>query len=475
MKSSTPQQTKKNGIPQTITTRMAPSPTGPFHVGGVRTALYNYLFARKHGGCFVLRIEDTDRERSKTEFELQIKEVFSWLGIEYDDYVRQSERSSLYKKHIEQLISSNRAYISEEKPSDEDIAEAEKIGKKLRNSVIRLRNPGKIVTFTDEILGSISVDTADLGDFIIARDITEPVYHFAVVVDDFNMTITHVIRAQEHLSNTPRQILIHEALNIEHPIYAHIPFILAPDGKKKLSKRDGDVTVLDYREKGYLPEALINYLAFIGWNPGGEKELYNLSELVEAFDLSRVQKGGGAFNIDKLRDVNKTYIQKLSSEDFFQHAEKFLTPLLELPGYSDARLAKIIPLIRERICAFGDISTDIETGEYVYFFDTKENLNYSASDLIWKTSTQESTAHHMHKAIQLFMSLSENLWSSETIKDTVWEYAESVGKGDVLWPLRYALTGKAKSPDPFTCADILGKEETIQRLQKALHVLQSNS
>src|SRR3989344_840306 len=228
-----------------VIVRFPPSPTGPLHVGGARTALFNYLFAKQNGGQIFLRIEDTDRERSKPEFEQNIIESLTWLGLEFDNAqpIRQSERSAIYRAALEKLISNNTAYVSRE--------EIEKKDK--RGEVISLRNLGKVITFTDLIRGEISFDTTELGDFVMAKSLDEPLYHFAVVVDDWRMNISHVIRGEDHISNTPRQILIQEALGAPRPIYAHIPLILAPD-RSKLSKRHGAVSVTEYRDQGYLPE-----------------------------------------------------------------------------------------------------------------------------------------------------------------------------------------------------------------------------
>ena len=260
---------------QKVITRFAPSPTGKFHVGGIRSALYNYLYARKHNGKFILRCEDTDPARSKKEYEDYFINVFKWLGLEYDEFFRQSERTEIYKKYLHKLLEEDKIYISKEEIKEEG----------QRSEVIRFRNPNKIVTFHDEVLGDLSFNTTELGDFIIARNIESPLYHFTVVVDDFEMNITHIIRGQEHVSNTPRQILIQEAIGAPRPIYAHGSVILNEE-RAKLSKRDPLVRPsLEYKDEGYLPEGLLNFMAFLGWNPGGEKEIYTLKKLINAFSL----------------------------------------------------------------------------------------------------------------------------------------------------------------------------------------------
>jgi len=279
-----------------IITRFPPSPTGLFHIGSARTALFNYLFAKNQGGEMILRFEDTDRERNKREFEDDILAGLEWLGIEFSGEIqRQSERTEIYKKYLNKLIEADKAYVSKEDPSVGASTELSRMssgqGKRRREEVIRFRNPGGEISFDDLVRGVVKFDVEELGDFVIAKSLDEPLYHLAVVVDDHEMEITHVIRGDDHISNTPRQILILEALGFKKPFYAHIPLILAPD-RSKLSKRHGTVSINEYREKSYLPEALINYLAFLGWNPGGEKEIFSMEELIKEFSLEKVQKGG---------------------------------------------------------------------------------------------------------------------------------------------------------------------------------------
>src|SRR6185312_17392461 len=279
-----------------VVVRIPPSPTGYFHIGRARTALFNYLFAKKHGGRIIFRIEDTDKERSKKEYEEDIIASLHWLGITYDEGpFKQSERGEIYKKHIQRILANGTAYIS---------VESEGANKE----VIRLKNPNKIITFTDLIHGDITFDTTELKDFVIARNIDDPLYHLTVVVDDYEMGVTHVIRGDDGISNTPRQILLQEALGAIRPVYAHVPLILAPD-RSKMSARHGATSLRDFRNRGYLPEAMVNFLGLLGFNPGGERELYTLKELSEIFDLSRVNKAGAVFNIDKLNWFNREYIK----------------------------------------------------------------------------------------------------------------------------------------------------------------------
>ncbi|HEY4476840.1 MAG TPA: glutamate--tRNA ligase [Candidatus Paceibacterota bacterium] len=423
-----------------VIVRFPPSPTGPLHVGGARTALFNYLFAKQNGGQIFLRIEDTDRERSKPEFEQNIIESLTWLGLEFDNAqpIRQSERSAIYRAALEKLISNNTAYVSRE--------EIEKKDK--RGEVIRLRNLGKVITFTDLIRGEISFDTTELGDFVMAKSLDEPLYHFAVVVDDWRMNISHVIRGEDHISNTPRQILIQEALGAPRPIYAHIPLILAPD-RSKLSKRHGAVSVTEYRDQGYLPEALVNYLALLGWNPGTDQELFSLKELVKLFSLERIQHGGAIFDLEKLKWLNREYLKQVS-ETIWQDC--FTS------DWSTELRPKLIPLLRERVATLEEAKSFIANGEYDYFRTTP----VVARKLLKNPETLSQT-------ITLLKSISENSFNSEQIKTALTAYAEKIGRAAVLGTFRVALSGRERSPDPFTIASILGKKETLTRLQKILN------
>ena len=272
-----------------VAVRMAPSPTGNFHVGGARTALFNFLFAKQNNGKFILRIEDTDKERSKKEFENDIFESLKWLGLKYDECYRQSERGEVYRNYVEKMLSNDSVYEAEDK-------------------VIRFRNPNKKTKFNDLVRGEIEFDTTELKDFVIAKSVDEPLYHLAVVIDDFESGITHVIRGEDHISNTPRQILIQEAIGAPRPLYAHLPLILAQDRSKLSKRKHGESVSLDYyRHKGYSRDAIINYLALLGWNPGTEQEIFTLPELINVFDLERVHKGGAIFDEKKLAWVNRKH------------------------------------------------------------------------------------------------------------------------------------------------------------------------
>lgn len=434
---------------------MAPSPTGKFHIGSVRTTLFNYLFARHNNGKFIIRSEDTDKERSKPEYEQNMLESLDWLGMEYDEFYRQSERTEIYKEHILKLIESGNAYEAEASNDNPDM------------KVIRFKNPNNKIIFTDLILGDIEFDTTDLGDFVIARNIETPIYHLTVVVDDGLMEVTHVIRGQEHINNTPRQILILEALGFERPQYAHIPLIMSPRGGK-LSKRDPEVIpTLDYSIQGILPEALLNFMAFIGWNPGDEREIFSKEELIKEFDLLKVQKGGGVFNIDKLHWLNKQYLNKLTLEEFSKYISPLFDGLRDTPIYNEGMMSKITPIIRERANSLVDVQGMITAGEFDYYFVTPE---INSEKVVWKKSTPTDAITHLEKVSELIENYSGD-WNKDDLKSVIFPYAEEVGKGDVLWPLRFTLSGRDKSPDPFTLLETLGKETVLLRIQNGIEVL----
>jgi glutamyl/glutaminyl-tRNA synthetase len=353
-----------------VVTRFAPSPTGLFHLGNVRTALYSYLFARNKSGKYILRVEDTDTERGKKEYEDIILESLEWLGLKHDEFFRQSERKDIYKNHLEKLIAEGKAYISKETPKEEGG----------RTEVIRFKNPNIKVVFEDVVRGTIEFDTTELKDFVIAKSLDEPIFHFAVVVDDFEMGITHVIRGEDHISNTPRQILIQEAIGAPRPIYAHLPLILAEDRSKLSKRKHGErVSLKYYIDKGYLKEAIINYIALLGWNSGSDQELFTLDQLVKYFELERVQKSGAVFDEQKLRWFNREYIFKLP-EDVVQAKIREIIKR-DAPQIPEEEIKRLIPLILERIHTFGDITDMINSGELDYVFKEPE---YPVELLYWK-------------------------------------------------------------------------------------------
>mgnify|MGYP003393509650 CR=1 FL=1 len=439
-----------------VVTRIAPSPTGEMHIGTVRTALFNYLFAKQQGGTYFVRIEDTDKERNKEEWVDAIWRDFEWCGLIPDKKYRQSEHLERHRELLKKLVDSDKAYVSKEPKKDDPSQTVE---------VVRLRNPGTSITFTDLIRGDITFDTTELGDFVIARSIDDPLYHFAVVADDGDAGVTHVLRAEEHISNTPRQILILEALGFTRPTYGHLPLILAPD-RAKLSKRKHGATVDKYREQGFLAPAMINYLALLGWNPGTEQEIFSLPELIDAFDVSKVQKAGAVFDLEKMRWFNREYLLKLSDEEFTAHARTALKKYM--PECTDEIESKILPLLRERIATWGDIGALIEAGEFDFVFKTP---SLDPAKIPEKKSTKESTIEHLTHVRTTIESLAETDFTLDTVKAALWDYATEKGRGAVLWPLRYALSGRDKSPDPFTVASIIGKKETVSRVTQAIEAL----
>jgi len=429
-----------------VVTRFAPSPTGYLHAGNYRTALFAYVFAKQNNGKFILRIEDTDKARSKKEYEDNIVDSLKWLNLSYDDFYRQSDRAEIHKAYIKKLIDSGHAYVSKETPKEAGD----------RDEVIRFKNPNKKVTFKDLIRGEITFDTTDLKDFVIARSMEEPVFHLVVVVDDYEMGVTHVIRGEDHISNTPRHILIQEALGIPVPLYAHIPLLLALD-RSKMSKRKGALPITEYRDRGYLPEAVVNYMALLGWNPGTDQEILSIEEMISQFSLEKVQKAGAIFSEEKLSWVNRQYLDKLSIEEFKTRAQKFIpenTPL------------NLLPLIKEKVNCFSEIKTTLDTE--LSFVNPLPS--YDKELLKWKQEPDlVNTKVYLKSIIDILSGLSD--FSKESVKTAVWPLAEAKGKGNVLWPMRFSLSGKEKSPDPFIISEILGKEETIKRLTFAYELL----
>ncbi len=437
---------------QKVITRIAPSPTGVMHIGTTRTALFNYLFAKQHGGKFILRIEDTDKERSKKEYEKDIVDSMSWLGLKFKSVYKQSQRTHIYRKYIKKLIDDDKAYISKEDDGE-------------RSEVIRFRNPNKEVIFKDLVRGEIKFDTTELGDFVIAKSIDEPLYHLAVVVDDYEMGITHIIRGEDGISNTPRQILIQEAIGATTPQYAHIPLILGKD-KSKLSKRHGAASISEYKDKGYLKEALINHLAFLGWNPGGKKEVYSMKELISDFSLEKVSKGGAVFNIEKLDWFNREHLKNLKPRVI----QKEVSKQFKLAGKKIEKniLSKISAIVVDRIYKWSDLKELILTGELEYVF-SQPSLS-EPQKIVWRDSDVAKTIEHLEKAKDIFAVLKDKP-TEEEAKESIWNYASEQGRGDVLWPIRYALSGMDKSPDPFSLICTLGKEESISRISVAINKL----
>lgn len=452
----TKNETSKNPKNNKVISRFPPSPTGPLHIGNVRTALFNYFFARQNEGKFVVRVEDTDKARSKKEYELGMLDSLKWLGLTTDnegEIWRQSERTDVYKKYLNKLIEEGRAYISQETEGE-------------NKEVVRFKNPNKMVRFDDLIRGTVTFDSTELGDFIIARNINEPVYHLTVVVDDFEMGVTHILRGDDHVSNTPRQILIQEAIGAPRPQYAHLPLILAKDRSKLSKRKHGESVSLDYyRSKGYLPEAIVNYLALVGWNPGTDQEIFTMDEIIEAFNIEQIQKGGAIFDEVKLEWVNKEHLKRIPEIE----RNKEIQDRLKKAGKvgADEYLSKIYPIIFDHISKWGDIDDMVKAGELDYFF---EEPKFDRALLYWKGEPKkEETIKHLEWIkTALERALGSDFVDTEKVKKLIFDYATEQGRGEVLWPLRVSLSGKEKSPDPFTLIYILGREESISRIGKAL-------
>jgi glutamyl-tRNA synthetase len=481
--------------------RIAPSPTGYFHIGTARTAIFNWLFAKKYGGKFIVRIEDTDKERSKPEFEKDIIEQIKWLGLNWDEGVevggdfgpyRQSECLDLYEKYLKQLVQEGKAYYcfctqEELEIKKQEMAARgespkydgycrnltpEEIERKLKDKtsfVIRIKTPDKKLSFVDMIRGKVEFDLSLFGDQVIAKNFREPLYNFAVVIDDHHMKITHVIRGEDHLSNTPKQIILYEALEWEPPEFGHLPLILAPD-KSKMSKRFGDVSVAEYKKNGYLSEALFNFTVFLGWHPEekvGEsiKEVLTKEEILELFDIKRVQKGGAIFNVEKLNWINSEHIKKLSIEELIEKSLPHLKDFSKTKEIKNIQyLEKVIELHRERIKKLSDLPELIG-----YFFELSE---YPKELLIWKDNILENTKGNIDFIIKLLSELKEDNFTKNQLEVIIMPEAEKIGRGELLWPLRVALSGLKNSAGPFEIMPILGKKETLRRLKIAQEKIQ---
>lgn len=481
---------------QKIVTRFAPSPTGFVHIGGLRTALFAYLLAKKDNGTFILRIEDTDKAREVEGSIEHIQESLRWLGIEPDfgpdrpgpfGSCIQSERLDTYLEWAHKLIAKGLAYpdpyTAEEVEAFRQKAQEEKRPFLFRDhrpetfaswdgtTALRFKVPElKRYEWTDEVRGVLSAGPEALDDIVIIKADGYPVYAFAHIIDDYNMGVTHVLRADEWISSTPRFLSLYEALEIPKPKLATLPPILRSDRTKKLGKRDGAKDVLDYKKEGYLPEAMMNYLAFVGWNPGTEQELFSKEELIGAFTLDRIQKGGAVANEEKLDWINREYIKKMDQSAFWTAGEGFVPAWVYAIDTEYKMLAAIEHLIRDRIEKFSDIQTLFEAGEFDYFFKDPE---FEPSLMIWKALKDvpdglETTKGYLKEVITRLEPLTESDWNYDGIKNALMPYAEEVGKGNVLWPLRVALSGREKSPDPFELATILGKQKTLSRITTAI-------
>ncbi len=478
-----------------VVTRFAPSPTGFMHVGGVRTAIFAYLWARKNNGTFILRIEDTDKEREVEGSIEHIIKSLKWFGLDWDEGpdiggpnapYKQSERLDSYQKYAKILLEKGFAYAD---PYTEDEVEVfrKKAEEEKRPFLYREHRPDlsaqagnpptwdgskplrfkvpeiKRYEWEDLVFGHLSAGEEALDDFILIKSDGYPTYNFAHIIDDLEMGVTHVMRGQEFISSTPKFLSLYDALGIERPHLVTLPPIMGKDGKKKLGKRDGAKDVLEYDDDGYLPEAMINFLSFLGWNPGGEKEIYSKKELIEAFDISRIGHSGAMWNDDKLDWVNKEYIKMLSEGEKESYIFEWLPKELQIK--------KLVPIITERISKGSDIKTMIEAGELDFFY--KEPV-YEKEKLIYKDTDKEIIISNLKNALEVITMTEEENYNKENLKTLLMELADSLeNRGQILHPLRFALSGLDKSPDPFILADILGKEETIKRINKAISNLSS--
>jgi len=467
-----------------VVTRYAPSPTGFQHIGGIRTALFAYLWAKKNNGTFILRIEDTDKSREVDGAIQHTIDALNWLGITYDfgpdkpspdiGPFLQSDRLDIYKRYAQKLIDQGHAYpdpyTSEELTAFRDAAQADNRPFLFRDhrpttfgtwdgtQPLRFKTPTiKRHTWHDVVRGELTAGPEALDDFILIKADGYPTYNFAHIVDDQEMEVTHVMRGEEFISSTPKFLSLYDALEIPYPEFVTLPPIMGPDGKKKLSKRDGAKDLLEYQADGYLPAAMRNFLALIGWNPGGEQEVFSDEELLSAFTLEKIQKSGGAFNEEKLCWMNKEYLTSLPAEARTAYL------IAALPDYDVDKLTKLTSTILERVHNQVEIKAAAAAGEYTWAFDTPE---YNADVLKWKND--DSLTDALPRLQQAVLLLTDaDFTSTETIKAAVWPYAETVGKGELLWPLRVSLSGRTQSPDPFTCAHVLGKAETLARITTA--------
>lgn len=500
-----------------VRVRFAPSPTGALHIGGVRTALYNYLFAKQHNGDMILRIEDTDSQRFVPGAEAYIIEALEWLGIKFDEGVgyggnhapyRQSERKDIYRKYVEQLLSDGKAYIAFDTPEELE-AKRKAIPNfqydastrmQMRNSltlpkeeidrliaegkqyVVRFKvEPGEDVHVNDLIRGEVIINSSILDDKVLYKSADNlPTYHLANIVDDHLMEISHVIRGEEWLPSAPLHVLLYRAFGWEDsmPEFAHLSLLLKPDGNGKLSKRDGDrlgfpVFPLEwhdpktgevssgYREAGYLPEAVINFLALLGWNPGNDQEILSMDDLIKLFSLEKCSKNGAKFDFEKGKWFNHKYIQNKSNEEL---TELFL-PILQEKGISadPAKTAKIIGLVKDRISFVKELWAQTS-----YFFIAPESYEEKSVKKRWK----EDTPERMKELIEILENITD-LASEDTEKIVLgWITENNYHMGNVMNAFRLAVVGECKGPHMFDITAILGKEETIKRIKKAIEVLQ---
>ena len=421
----------------TVRTRFAPSPTGYLHVGGARTALFNWLFARRHGGVFVLRVEDTDEARNTQEARQAIFDGMKWLGLDWDEGpFYQSERREIYDAWFGKLVTAGRVY--------ED------------DGAWRFRFEREPVTMHDLVCGEVTIDYRDASntpDMVVKRSDGSYVFHFVNVVDDLEMGITHVIRGEDHLMNTPKHLQLIEALGGTAPHYAHIPLILNPDGSK-MSKRDAGAAVGDYPRQGFLPAAVVNFIALLGWNPKTEREIFTLAELAEIFSLENVNRAPGRFDLEKCKWVNQQHLLGVSVEDFAAAARPFVEEAgLPIPENYQG----VIAAVKDKVRLFGDVPAAVD-------FLLKDHFEYDDEALV-KVRGNAAAAGLLVPLAAAFEALPD--WSAEAAKAAVAETAVAAGTkpGQLMFPLRAALTGRAHGPDLGAVLDLLGRERCVRRLR----------
>ncbi|OGY64412.1 MAG: glutamate--tRNA ligase [Candidatus Harrisonbacteria bacterium RIFCSPLOWO2_02_FULL_41_11] len=471
-----------------VRVRIAPSPTGYLHIGTARTALFNYIFAKKYGGKFILRIEDTDLERSDKKYEKDIIENLKWLGLDWDEGpYRQSERLNIYEKYLNKLLKEKKAYwcphtkeeLEEERNGqianktvlihkcdarDKDLSRGELIRFKIPKAKPVISGnetiyPADSIIFNDIIRSQVHFFTDPIGDFALAKNISTPLYNFAVVIDDYEMKISHVIRGEDHIANTPKQILIQRALNFSTPQYAHLPLILDPD-RSKMSKRHSATSIEEYQKQGYLPETLVNFMALLGWHPSDNKEKMSLPEIIQCFDIKRIQKGGAIFDVQKLDWLNSQYIKKYDNEALLKLIKQL--PDFEIAA-NDSQLLKIINYGKERAATLKNFQA---------IADSYTRLNdYKSEMLLWKNTGAKNTKENLRKTKEILFVILEREFNKSGSEKYLMPLADSQGRGEVLWPLRVALTGRDKSPGPFEIIDVLGKEESLKRINMAIEKL----
>ena len=465
-----------------VRTRFAPSPTGYLHIGGARTALFSWLYARKHGGDFVLRVEDTDLARSNAESVNAILEGMNWLGLEYDEGpFYQTERFDRYKEVIQQLLDSGKAYHCYCSREELDVMREQQMALKQKprydgrcrtreepragvDPVVRFKNPMDGVTVVDDMVrGRVTFQNTELDDLIIARSDGTPTYNLTVVVDDWDMGITHVIRGDDHLNNTPRQINILKALGVEPPRYAHLPMILGPDGTK-LSKRHGAVSVMQYRDEGFLPEALLNYLVRLGWSCG-DREIFSLDELIELFDIADVNHSASAINPEKLLWLNQHYIKTQSPDHVARHLSWHMGQR-QIDPAGDPPLRDVVVAQRERAKTLDEMAASS-----VYFFQEFEAYEDKAAS---KNLTADAKAV-LEALVEALGRLDE--WRAEPIHAVIEAISAQldVKMGKVAQPLRVAVTGGSVSPPIDQTLELLGRERSMQRLHRAIAWIAENA